>query len=191
MNSLSNGNCSGTAGAANCVNPCPPRYIQCTSPDVDLHPAPCPALLQCGTVSNATIASGIIPTAPVFIASVDIDTTCLCFPNLKIEFSTLLNLPAALTVGSTITVQLSRTCTNTPNAAPTVLKTDILTFPIATALLAFTLPYSFIYCSQNVPSRNCTYTVQVTSSTILGTTPTVSFSNTQIAALAVGCQRLC
>lgn len=193
MNSLSNGNCSGTAGAANCVNPCPPRYIQCTSPDVDLHPAPCPALLECGIVSNPNIPSGITSTAPLFIASVDIDTTCLCFPNLKIEFSTLFNLPA-LTAASSFTIQLSRICTNAPTNK-VILKTDVITLPFVAGagIPITTLPYSFIYCTRNAPSRSCTYTVEVTASSYIATpvTGTIKADSTQIAALAVGCPRIC
>lgn len=179
-NSQYHRNCSGTAGENTCVNPCPPKYIACQSPDEDLHPAPCPAILQCGTVGDPKIVAST--PVPVYVASVDIDTTCLCFPNLKIEFSTLLDLDATA-AGGTMTIQLIRTCSNNPNN-PIILKTYTITSPVETG----TLPFNFIYCSQNAPSRYCTYTVKVTSAT--GFT-SIQFNSTAIAAFAVGCQRIC
>lgn len=185
MNSQSIGNCSGTAGAAvtPCTNPCPPRFIQCTSPDVDFHPAPCPAILQCGMAGSPKITN--TTTFPVLIASVDIDTTCLCFPTVKIEFSTLLDL-THLNPNATITIQLSKTCTNAPNNK-LPLKSYAITLPVTDG----TIPFNFIYCAADANSRNCTYTVEVVSAGGLGNDDIIQFNNTQIAALAVGCQRLC
>ena len=187
MNSQSIGNCSGTAGAAAtpCTNPCPQRFIQCTSPDVDLHPAPCPAILACGDVSNLTIttnnAGATTPALPVQIAEVEIDTTCLCFPNLKIEFSTLIDG----TVNGKVNIQLSRTCTN---GTSKVLNTYVLDLGAGPAT---TFPFSFVFCAENVPSKDCIYSVNLVSVTAPGNNKTLIFSSTSISALAVGCQRLC
>lgn len=196
MNSLSNGNCSGTAGAANCRGICPPGYIQCTSPAVDLHPAPGQALLQCGTGSTPQIPASFPPAtnplATIPLAQVEIDTTCLCFPNIKIEFSSLIEITtptAGTTVGSTITVQLSRLCDNNI-INKTILKTTTIVLTPALFVGTVDYPYSFIYCSQNVPSRDCTYIVEITNSSLV-TTTTALVKEAQIAAYAVGGQRLC
>lgn len=198
MNSKSFGPCSGTAGAANCIAPCPPRYIACTSPDVDLHPAPGKAILECGTAVNQQITT---TTTSIYVASVEIDTTCLCYPHLKLEFSTLLDFTGTFVAGNNITLQLTRTCDN--STTPTPLKTTAINLPViiptvtvggvptpGTATFIKTLPYSFIYCIPNPPSKDCTYTLQVISATIAAT-GTVQLRDTAIAAFAVGGQRFC
>lgn len=185
MNSLSHGNCNGTAGDI-CPNPCPPRFAKCTSAAEELHPLPCPALLECGTVGTPRIDANTPATAfPIFVASVDIDTTCLCFPNVKIEFSSLINFD--LGGNESLTVQLSRTCNN---GNKVVLRTFTIT-PVTAGGGVATLPFSFIHCTQNAPSKNCTYTVEITGATNLEGQEFIQFDNSAIAAFAVGCARIC
>lgn len=210
MNSKSIGNCSGTAGASHCVNPCPPRFIQCASPAEDLHPAPCPALLECGEVSNPKItanftASSTVPA--VSLADVEIDTTCLCYPHVKIEFSTIIENDKTNGHETAIIIQLSRTCNS---GIQKVLSTYNLTiprdrgsyggvaFPLINTPADFndTLPFSFIFCAENVPAKDCTYSVDIISVNADGpfiapNKPAIEFKNTSIAALAVGCPRVC
>lgn len=186
MNSRSNCNGNGTAGTGTCTNPCPPRFIQCTSPDVDLHPAPCPAILVCGEGSNPRITDAVTPAAPIALAEVEIDTTCLCFANLKIEFSTLMDV---LDTGTTppIVLQLSRICNN---GTRKILSTYTINYAKTggSATASVTTPISFVFCQENVPSKDCTYSIDIISA---DPSTFIQFANTSISALAVGCQRLC
>jgi hypothetical protein len=175
----------------NC-DPCPPRFAVC-KPVEDLHPLPCPAILECGQGANPKITTVFPPeanpAATLPLASVEIDTTCLCFPNLKIEFSTLIQYDAT---GATepIIIQLSRSCNG---GAKMSLSTFTIALPVPGT--AATLPFSFVFCTENAPSKDCTYFVDIISADpgpgTGGSPHLIQFENTFISALAVGCAREC
>lgn len=188
MNSLSNTN--NYENHKKCVDPCPPRYCDCNVQE-DLHPVPGSALLEIGTgysvLVNSTNAPTITTANPLLIAQVTLDPTCLCYPNLKIEFSSVLTLTGVLAVTDSITIQLSRIRYGYPIA---IVKEPLETF--ATNLVAlpagvtFSLPFSFIYGEENIKLRESTFVVEVVAATIAATTGSVQFRNVNIAALAVG-----
>ncbi|AGX45139.1 DUF4489 domain-containing protein [Clostridium saccharobutylicum] len=198
MNSLSHGNCGGTAGTGNiCPNPCPPRFAACAAGAEELHPLPCPALLQCGEASNPRITSVFTPsttTPSISLAEVEIDTTCLCFPNIKIEFSTLINADITGPAGS-VTIRLSRSCNSGTNNCNGGTSKTLRSYTINLSGVGgstITTPFSFVFCSENVPSKDCTYFVDIVSANPGPATGSfIEFTNTDIAALAVGCARIC
>lgn len=194
MNSQSNRNCNNNE---NCSNPCPPRFAACQS-DEDLHPLPCPALLECGEGFNPRLTASIPPDAtstpiPVPLAEVEIDTTCLCSPNIKIEFSTLIQFDVTGATGPLV-IQLSRSCCNNRchnngNNGKKILRTYTITLPVPGGATT-TLPFSFIFCKEDVKSQDCTYFVDIVAANITGGT-FIAFENTDISALAVGCEKKC
>jgi hypothetical protein len=186
MNSLSNTNCNGTQ---NVTDTCPQRFAVCQAPIQDLHPLPFPAILECGQVNNRRITAVFPPAAtptvaPLDLASVEIDTTCLCFANLKLEFSTLIDSDATGAAGPLV-LQLSRSC-NGGTKAP--LATYTLTLPVPGG--TSTLPFNFVYCIENAPLKDCTYFVDITSADPgNGANAAIEFKNTAFAAFAVGASR--
>jgi hypothetical protein len=198
MNSLintNNGDCH--EHHRKCVDPCPPQYCECKSHE-ELHPVPGSALLEIGRTSsqiiNASTATTITATNPLLIAQVTLDPTCLCFPNLKIEFSTFVTLTGLLTVGDSVTFQLSRIRYGySPNAIREPLETLTVNVPVTIPAItpAFSIPAAFIYTEENIRLRESTYVVEAIAATILATdTGSIQLRNTNIAALAVGGTRL-
>jgi hypothetical protein len=191
MNSQSNTNCNGNHNHNHdCSDPCPPRFAVCQSAAEDLHPLPCPALLECGQGANPRITANFPPVAnpiaTIPLASVEIDTTCLCSPNVKIEFSTLIQYNATGAT-SPLVIQLSRSCNG---GSRMTLSTFTINLPVPGPTA--TLPFGFVFCSENVPARDCTYFVDIVSADVgAGEAPFVAFENTFISALAVGCARKC
>jgi hypothetical protein len=188
MNSLSNTN----NGEKKCYDPCPPQYCNCKSHE-ELHPVPGSALLEIGkgypVLINSANAPSITAAAPLVIAQVDLDPTCLCYPNLKIEFSSFLTLTGALASTDKFTIQLSRIRNGySPVSVMEPLQTYSFTIPVTIpAGTVFSLPISFIYGEENIRVRESTYVVQVISATLVtGETGSIQFQNVNIAALAVG-----
>ncbi|MDD3225078.1 MAG: DUF4489 domain-containing protein [Clostridium sp.] len=179
MNSLTNSNYENTScHHPHCFDPCPPRYVECKE-HADLHPLPGHALLEIGTGFNPTISA--TTTLPASVAQVIIDPTCFCEANIKIEFSSILQL-TGLTAADNLTVQLSRIIYSHGVAVPEVLQS----FPITIgALVTGSLPFGFVFGDKSASSRRRTYLVSVVSRTLTGA-GTVAFGNVNILALAVG-----
>lgn len=202
MNSLSNNN------KKDCFQHCPPQY--CEFPEhVELHPVGGSSLLQIGSGNTPTITStnvlGITTTSPLVLAQITVDPTSLCFPNLKLEFSTLATFTASVAAASSytigITLQLSRISNNyTPIPTKEVLAiyplSFVLTNPTATVApitLTSTLPISLVYAEEDIKPIKAGYVfeiISVTGITAATTANTLGFQNTYIAGLTVGGSRL-
>jgi len=188
MNSLSNTN----NGEKKCYDPCPPQYCNCKSHE-ELHPVPGSALLEIGkgypVLINSANAPNITATTPLVIAQVDLDPTCLCYPNLKIEFSSFVTLTGLISAGDKFTIQLSRMRNGySPVSVMEPLQTYSFTFPASLpAATVVSQPISFIYAEENIRVRESTYVIEVVSATFAaGDTGIIQFQNVNMAALAVG-----
>ncbi len=161
------------------------------------HPLPSPSILSCGTGTGLAIpavAPGN-PFNPIPVASVTIDTTCLCSPAIKIDFTSIINYQAVLTLGEgpiltspyTVTFQLSKTCNN-----GTKIALGSWTFTIALLAVAvnITETFAFTFCECHACPACCVYTVdiiQANTSSLLGvtiTTETASIITSNLSALA-------
>ena len=193
-NSQSHRNCSGTAGEN--THCCPPRFAACESAEADLHPAAGAAILQCGEVVDPLKIPANF-TGLQTLAAVEIDATCLCYPHVKIEFSTLIDIviPTTATSGvqGKLDIQLSRTCNGG-------LKKTLQSYTINVATPGaggtITIPWSFIFCEDDLKSKKCIYSVDILKNTLSdgAATPTgvdATFNSTDIAAFAVGGARIC
>ena len=164
------------------------------------HPTPTHSLFSCGRGSGVAIPIPTI-TNPTFnplpVASVTIDSTCLCNPSVKIDFDALINYQALITLGATpvlgspftVTFQLSKTCGNGSKVA---LGTWDFAFGILALAVNITNSFSFSYCECNTCPGCCVYTVEivrVSSSTLAGTgvltTESASIRSSSISATAI------
>lgn len=194
MNSQSNRNCNDFRDDRRDCD-CPRRFAVC-KPNEDLHPLPCPAILECGEGFNPRITTIFPPegsTTTLQLAEVGIDTTCLCSPNVKIEFSTLIQFDVG---GSAepIVIQLSRICNNGSKCCVNGNRKVLRTYSIGLAAPGggtTTVPFSFVFCAEDVKSQECIYSVDIISADPGQGQAFIQFENTNIAALAVGCERKC
>ncbi|WP_411678881.1 DUF4489 domain-containing protein [Clostridium thailandense] len=154
------------------------------------HPAPGKALLRC---NNGSFGPGLIvfptPDIPIAvnqpIASVTIDTACLCNPEVLVDFAGILTgtiIDAAII--ATLNFTLYKTCKGI--AAPIPLTT--FTFSYVNVISPFpdsrTLKFEYLSCD-NMCVDCCTYTLELTSISNLGV-GTISISiNGNIFILAV------
>ncbi|WP_461612793.1 DUF4489 domain-containing protein [Clostridium sp. Marseille-QA1073] len=147
------------------------------------HPLPTPALLACGTGTGVAIPAVTpdTPFNPIPVASVTIDTTCLCSPVVKIDFTSIINYQALLTLGTALpilttpfilTFQLSKTCGNGTKIA---LGSFTFTIAILAVAVNITETFAFTHCECHACPACCVYTVdivQATRSALLGVTVT-------------------
>ena len=165
------------------------------------HPTPTKSsLFACGQGTGIAIP---IPTVtnptfnPLAIASVTIDSTCLCNPSIKIDFNALINYQALLTLGAapvlggpfTVTFQLSKTCNS---GSKITLGTWDYAFGVLALAVNITNSFSFSYCECNVCPGCCVYTVEivrVSATTLTGVgvlvTENASIRGSNISATAI------
>jgi hypothetical protein len=124
----------------------------------------CPVLLKCGT-PGLTILPGNVDgiTTTTNVASVTVNTACLCNPCIKLEFTSNIIVPAA-TLSVTISFQIFKLCNNQFQAIPVGPQWS---FSRATAIgvaLASSDTITFFICDcGNCFNECCTYTTQVTA----------------------------
>lgn len=139
-------------------NPC-----KCaTDKDIDLtHPLTSSLLLSCSTGNGLSIFPNI--STPITIASITIDTTCLCKPVIKIDFNSAINYQALISGGTAITpftliFELSKFCNDGTKVA-----LGSWTYSIGSLLAAtdITNSFNFTYCECSTCSACFVYAVDI------------------------------
>lgn len=119
-------------------------------------------------------------TTPLPIVSVTIDADCVCDPSVLLTFTTLIVVPTAV-LGSTLSFEVLRTTNivGTPvNVGP------VFTFTSPAAAPAITAPFMFQVFDNGLRSGTYTYSVLLTSATVIGIDG-VTLLNSTLSALAV------
>ncbi|MBE6072299.1 MAG: DUF4489 domain-containing protein [Clostridium butyricum] len=140
------------------------------------------SILKCGSANAGPLpilgTQGLIPTLPIPVGSVSIDTCKLCNPTILVTANLLINTPVSLL--SSLTFRIVRCldgCSQPVGGS--------FTFSDAIeALSSSSFTFSFCDCSS---CKGCaTYSIEVTSATLLQAGTTISGT---ISALAV--ENLC
>ncbi|MBD8046568.1 DUF4489 domain-containing protein [Clostridium faecium] len=162
------------------------------------HPLPSQSIMSCGTGTGLNIPAVAPGTSfnPVPVASVTIDTTCLCNPGIKIDFSSIINYQALLDLGAgpllttpfTVTFQLSKTC-NDGSKIP--LGSWTFTIGILAVAVNITETFSFTFCECHACPGCCVYTVDIVQAlrsalagTVAVTSETASIVTSSLTAIA-------
>jgi len=138
----------------------------------------CPTIIKCGCPSSTSVpilAAG--GSATLTLASLTLDTSCICDPNIKLEFAT--NLVAGVAFVGTMSIQVFKQCKNQFNPVPVGPTWTVGTL---TALSAQT--FSFFICDSDSCNNDCcTYTVvaRITSAVATGT---LAINNATLGAIA-------
>ena len=131
------------------------------------HPTPTESIFTCGHGSGVSIP---IPTAsnptstPIPVANVTIDTTCLCNPSVKIDFNSIINYQALISLATTLTspftatFQLSKTCKDGSKVA---LGTWDFAYGSVALAVNVTNSFGFTYCECNTCPACCVYNVEI------------------------------
>ncbi len=143
----------------------------------------CPVIIKCGAIGSATIPAAT-PINTIFTpTSLTLDTSCLCNPCTKLEFTS--NLTTAGYTG-TVSFQVFKQCNNQFNAVPVGPAFNFASVAASNQTSIFT----FFVCDCDTCNNNdcCTYTVIVTvTTTIAGT---LSINNATLGAIST-CQSSC
>ncbi|HCF49656.1 MAG TPA: hypothetical protein DER60_05200 [Syntrophomonas sp.] len=166
------------------------------------HPKPQGIILECGTSPQAAIFDPN-QTEPVTVVldRVTVDTTCLCRPTVKIEFSSLVFFDVALETPEPqrsfeliLTFTLVRKCNGVEDILRTWTFQRLVEFiPVAGKIIADwreETPFTVTYCDRACPGC-CTYEMRVTSTRINDASAAPDFdavrvTSPDISALAQG-----
>jgi len=150
----------------------------------------CKTIIKCGCPSSTTIpVIAATDTNRDFpLASLTLDTSCICDPNIKLEFAS--NLVAVAAFVGTISVQVFKQCRNQFNPVPVGPA-----WQIGSLVALSSQTFSFFICdSDSCDNDCCTYTVvaRVTSAVATGT---LAINNATLGAVvacaANKCEKKC
>ena len=149
----------------------------------------CPTIIKCGCPSSTSIAAGTTAGNTFTLASLTLDTSCLCDPSIKLEFASNMIVPAGLTTGA-INIQIFKQCRNQITAVPVG---PVWTFIPAAPGSAETFSF-FIWDSDSCFSDCCTYTAVARVTVAIGGAA-LAINNSTIGAIATcksnECERDC
>lgn len=143
----------------------------------------CPNIIKCSGANTTQILTTVAePTATATVASLIIDSSCMCDPITKLDFATIISTTVDGFAG-TVSVRVFKQCRN--QFTPVQIGAT-WTLVIAAGT---TVPLSFFICdSDSCENDCCTYTVVATATeTASGI---VTFNNATLAA-TVTCKNSC
>lgn len=138
----------------------------------------CPTIIKCGCPSAVTIP-GLATAGTTFtIASLTLDTSCLCDPSTKLEFASNIVVPVGFTDGA-FTIQVFKQCRC--QSAPVPVGPVWSYIP---AIPGSAETFSFFICdSDSCFNDCCTYTAVATVTTTIGAIG-LSINNSTLGAIS-------
>ena len=146
-------------------------------------------IMKCGcpsSVSLPVVATGLA-THELTLASLTLDTSCLCDPKVKIDFTTNLVIPIAALLLGPISIQIFKQCRN-----------EFTKVPVGPAVTVGPLveigsqTISFFTCDSDSCNNDCcTYTAVAMIPALAVLLIGGSFNNSTLAATAVGGENKC
>jgi hypothetical protein len=140
---------------------------------------PCPTIIKCGMPGAVTVPTGATVGTTFTPTSLTLNTSCLCNPCAKIEFTS--NVITTGFIGS-IRFQIFKQCLNQFSPVPVG---PAFTFSRAVAITDSDTFTFFICDCDSCFNDCCTYTVVVTVAAV--TTGTLAINNATLGAIAT-CQ---
>lgn len=150
------------------------------------HPLPKPIIFECGNGGGFTFTANCSSTqenaccicTPKTVANVTLDTSCLCKPKIKIEFSSIIHFIPDNTGKAQLEFDLVRCCKDFPECVVGTWNYQIEEND------TFAKSFCFDYCDCSACSGCCTYIVKCRP--IFVKDASICVTNCQIAAFAQG-----
>ena len=142
----------------------------------------CPTIIKCGNPSSTALpVVGIgLPTQELALASLTLDTSCLCDAKIKIDFTTNLVIPIAALLLGPISIQIFKQCRNEFTRVP--IGSAVTVGPL---LVVGSQTVSFFTCdSDSCDNDCCTYTAVAMIPALAVALVGGSFNNSTLAATA-------
>ncbi len=115
---------------------------------------------------------------PIAVVDVTIDTSGMQRPFVLLSFTSIISLPLGISV--TLNFQITRT---SQNGATTKVGSTYTFSTIVDILEAES--FAFQYADDNLPADSYTYTVELSTNSIIDITPGLTINNATLSALAV------
>ena len=151
----------------------------------------CPTIIKCGCPRSTQLpVLTAITTTNLTLASLTVDTSCICDPVIKLDFSSVFTTIAAIVIGG-VSIQVFRQCGN--QLTPVAVGPSYTVLPqITTAAVIPSVFTSFSICDEDSCFNNdcCTYTVVATVTGPLAATVGAAFNNSTLTA-TVTCKNSC
>ena len=143
----------------------------------------CPTIIKCGCPGSATIPVGTAVGTTFTLTSLTLDTSCICDPSIKVDFTSNIVAPEDTTAGA-VTIQIFKQCKYQVSPVPVGSAYAFSTTdPIS---LSFPL---FVCDSDSCDHDCCTYTAVATVTTApVGAA--LSINNAALSAIAT-CKSSC
>jgi hypothetical protein len=143
------------------------------------HPRPGEAILRCNTggLGPLPIINTVL-SRPLPVVSVNVDTTKLYKPSVLLTFTGQINMPLGVSV--TLNFIVNKVC---ENGTSQQIGGTFTFATLAAALEAET--FAFQLCDLDSCDDCCTYTVEVSTTSIIDIVPGLTITNATLSALAV------
>ena len=175
-----------------CSDNCKKHYYD---KDDDKKEDECPTIIKCSGPSSTpipvlTLGEGI-SNVELPLASITLDTSCICDPIVKLDFSTNYVVPISVSlVGGSIVLRVYKQCrgqaTRVPIGTAWAISGGILGIEVFEAAIA-----SFTTCdTDSCRDECCTYTVVATVNAIADVALGAAFNNSTLSAV-VTCKNSC
>ncbi|MCR1950893.1 DUF4489 domain-containing protein [Clostridium sp. DSM 100503] len=152
----------------------------------------CPTIIKCSCPSSSTLPIGALVGTSFTLASLTLDTSCLCDPIVKLEFASNIVTPIAA-IGA-FSVRVFKQCrgqmTPVPIGPEWIFSLGGIEIGVAGAST-----FSFFICDNNLCSNDCCiYTVVATVTTVIAL-GTININNATLGAIAtcnsINCKKCC
>lgn len=143
------------------------------------HPVPGEAILKCATGGAGPFpVINTVLSDPIPVVSVNIDTTRMYKPTVLLTFTGIVSLPVGVSVTLNFIIKRSRDGEEGQQIGGTY------TFSTLAAVLE-SEAFSFQFCDCN-PCAGCyTYTVEISTNSVIDVVPGLTVPNATLSALAV------
>lgn len=157
----------------------------------------CPTIIKCGCPSTVTlpvVSVGLAP-ATVTLASLTLDTSCICDPIIKLNFTSAFTTTLTAVLGA-VSIQIFKQCKGQVTPVPVGPSWPVVSL-VAAGALTGTLFTSFFICdSDSCNDDCCTYTAVATVSAAVAVAVVgATFNNSTLAAEVTcrsnECQKKC
>ena len=155
----------------------------------------CPTIIKCSGPSSTpipaiTLSEGITGDVELPLASLTLDTSCICDPIVKLDFSTNYVVPIGVLLLGSITLRVYKQCkgqaTRVPIGTAWALSGGLAGIEVFEASIS-----SFSTCDTDTCGDECcTYTVVATVNAIASLALGAAFNNSTLSAVAT-CKNSC
>ena len=154
----------------------------------------CPTIIKCGCPSTVTLPVVTTGSTDVVLASLTVDTSCICDPVIKLDFSSAFTTTVTAVLGG-VTVQIFKQCRNQTTAVPVGPSWPVIGL-IAAGALTGSIFTNFSICDTDACGEECcTYTAVATVSgtalAVIGATFNNSTLTSTITCRSNACTRDC